>query len=257
LEDDNSCYRNLDLTYAVRDGIISHCGELDVNAVKPRDVAIDLSLFKSPGDYQPYTWEGCVVKVSDKIAYIGRDIEDAVRLDFIDESDIPELNGISEKYNLKAVNTTNIIHRLIIDLCKNSSPDNGLVLSAENVGMLDDIKKYNYKYIYKSKKFDNFKKYSELVLKAIFNKLTEAYDESNTMLKLEKLKKPYPELINDFSSWIEKYCDTVIKSPDNLQNKKIYGALETEKQYIRAIIDYISGMTDQYAVKIFNELIRF
>jgi dGTPase len=257
LEDDNRCFKNLNLTYAVRDGIISHCGELDENTVKPRDAAVDLSFFKSPGDYQPYTWEGCVVKVSDKIAYIGRDIEDAVRLDFIDESDIPELNGISEKYNLKAVNTTNIIHRLIIDLCKNSSPENGLVLSAENVGMLDDIKKYNYKYIYKSKKFDNFKKYSELVLKAIFNKLTEAYDGSNTVLKLEKLKKPYPELINDFSSWIEKYCDTVNKSPDNLQNKKIYGALETEKQYIRAIIDYISGMTDQYAVKIFNELIRF
>ena len=41
------------------------------------------------------------------------------------------------------------------------------------------------------------------------------------------------------------------------QNKKIYGKLETDIIYKQAIIDYISGMTDRYAIEIFNELIRF
>ena len=41
------------------------------------------------------------------------------------------------------------------------------------------------------------------------------------------------------------------------QNRKIYGLLETKKIYAQAIIDYISGMTDRYAIEIFNELIRY
>ena len=80
LENDKSIYKNLNLTYAVRDGIISHCGEVDENGLKPRNEAIDLYTYSKPGAYPPYTWEGCVVKVSDKIAYLGRDIEDAIRL---------------------------------------------------------------------------------------------------------------------------------------------------------------------------------
>ena len=41
------------------------------------------------------------------------------------------------------------------------------------------------------------------------------------------------------------------------QNKKIYGKLETREIYAQAIIDYISGMTDRYAIEIFNELLRY
>lgn len=74
---------NLLLTYAVRDGIISHCGEVD-NAhddpIKPRMANIPLENIIMPNQYQPFTWEGCIVKVADKIAYLGRDIEDAVSL---------------------------------------------------------------------------------------------------------------------------------------------------------------------------------
>ena len=36
LQDNNKNYQNLNLTYAVRDGIISHCGEVDENGIKPR-----------------------------------------------------------------------------------------------------------------------------------------------------------------------------------------------------------------------------
>jgi dGTPase len=53
--------KNLNLTYAVRDGVISHCGEVNENAIFPRKEYIDLSIIEKPNQYQPYTWEGCVV----------------------------------------------------------------------------------------------------------------------------------------------------------------------------------------------------
>ena len=97
LEDNHRNYRNLNLTYAVRDGIISHCGEVDENGIFPRNEAIDLNKFTSSGEYQPYTWEGCVVKIADKIAYLGRDIEDAFRLNFIGINEFHELIKIAKK----------------------------------------------------------------------------------------------------------------------------------------------------------------
>jgi dGTPase len=83
LEDNQTMLRNLDLTYAVRDGIISHCGEVDENSIYPRNELINLKKFDRAGKYQAVTWEGCVVKLADKIAYLGRDIEDAQRLGYL------------------------------------------------------------------------------------------------------------------------------------------------------------------------------
>ena len=65
LEDNNKYMQNLDLTYAVRDGIISHCGEIDENCLFPRNEFIDLKDYDYPNKYAPYTWEGCAVKISD------------------------------------------------------------------------------------------------------------------------------------------------------------------------------------------------
>jgi len=55
LEDNYKKSRNLDLTYAVRDGIISHCGEVDENGLVPRGELIDLTDFEKAGQYQPAT----------------------------------------------------------------------------------------------------------------------------------------------------------------------------------------------------------
>ena len=75
LEDREQNEQNMNLTYAVRDGIISHCGEVDQNSIRPREEYIDLKDYTRPNEYSPYTWEGCVVKIADKISYIGRDID--------------------------------------------------------------------------------------------------------------------------------------------------------------------------------------
>ena len=169
LEDDTRNFQNLDLTYAVRDGIISHCGEIDENSLKPREEFINLKDYLYPNQFSPYTWEGCVVKISDKISYIGRDIEDAISLGLLDEN-LEILNRILDSSNTEQkINNTIIINFLITDLCKNSSIENGLCFSSEAFELLNKIKKFNYNYIYKSSRLIPSIKYFEIVLTEIYN----------------------------------------------------------------------------------------
>lgn len=255
LEDDSSNYQNLNLTYAVRDGIISHCGEVDDNGIIPRTEKIDLNKFTKSGEYQAYTWEGCVVKVADKIAYLGRDIEDAIRMDFIESKDLKELREILKVYGEKIMNTTVIIHNFIISICENSSPEAGIRLSEEHNKMLKRIKDFNYRAIYKNPKFDVYRKYVALVIRSIYDTLIESYDGDNTINKLKEKVNVYPTLIHDFCKYLKTYFS--LEKDVRYKNKKIYGKLETREIYAQAIIDYISGMTDRYAIEIFNELLRY
>lgn len=263
LEDNQKNFKNLNLTYAVRDGIISHCGEVDENGIFPRNEAIDLNDFSRSGEYQAYTWEGCVVKIADKIAYLGRDIEDALRMRFIDRKELSKLIKISRKYNEKAINTTVIIHNFIISICENSSPIDGIRLSDKYNSMLNEVKDFNYEAIYKNTKFDVYRKYAGLIIRSIFDTLINAYDGQNTPLKLLKMVKTYPALIKDFLRHINQYSTLVPTKPElanqleKYKNIKVYGNLETEQIYAQAIIDYISGMTDRYAIAVFNELIKY
>ena len=130
LEDTHGDFQNLNLTYATRDGIISHCGEIDENYLRPREEFIDLNEYKEPNQYAPYTWEGCVVKIADKISYLGRDIEDAITLGILDDH-LEELHQILEEAPTQVINNTVIINTLIRDLCENSSYEKGLCFSKE------------------------------------------------------------------------------------------------------------------------------
>lgn len=254
LEDTQGHYRNLNLTYAVRDGIISHCGEVDDNGISPRKNAIDLTDFKKSGQYQAYTWEGCVVKIADKIAYLGRDIEDAIRMKFISRKDLVKLLKISKKYGESIINTTVIMHNFIINICENSSPQKGICLDDEHNKMLTEIKNFNYKYIYLNKKFDVYRNYAGLIIRSIYETLLQAYSRVDTLKKLKKLSKFYPDLANDFLNYLKQYLNMPENKYDNI---KIYSQLETKDIYVQAIIDYISGMTDRYAISTFNELIKY
>lgn len=260
LEDDTSHFRNLNLTYAVRDGIISHCGEVDENGIKPREEAVDLNTFLHSGQYQAYTWEGCVVKIADKIAYLGRDIEDAIRMNFIDEIDMQKLREISRNYGKETINTTVIIHNFITSICENSTPDAGIRLSEENNQMLNEIKRFNYEAIYKNEKFDVYCNYAALIIRSIYHTLMKTYDEvtpKNSLKRLSDMKEAYPTLAAHFIKQIEIYSEVGNDKDARYLNKKIYGRLESREIYGQAIIDYISGMTDRYAVEIFNELLRY
>ena len=255
LEDYEGNKQNLNLTYAVRDGIISHCGEIDENSLSPREEFIDLNTYSYPNQFAPYTWEGCVVKIADKISYIGRDIEDAISLGILDEhlEELYDLLNISKDDNIK-MNNTVIINNLIYDLCENSSPEKGLCFSQEALELMNKIKKFNYENIYLSNRVKPSERYFTLVLNEIYDTLKSTYEGDRTLENLDALKKFYPNLINSFCDWIHSYWNVGLR--DGLKNKILFDINKPEDFYF-AIVCYISGMTDKFAIDVYNEIIGF
>lgn len=251
LEDINKNKQNLNLTYAVRDGIISHCGEIDENKLKPREEYIDLKEYTMPNQFAPYTWEGCVVKVADKISYLGRDIEDAITIGILDEN-LEELSQILK--SKQVINNTIIINHLVQDICRNSSPEKGLCFSEETFNLVKEIKAFNYKNIYLSERIKPGRRYFNLVINEIYNTLKSAYDGKNTIAKFEKMKKVYPTVFEGFEQWLSNYWN--LQRDNSFQNDIIIN-VENEKDFSKAIIYYISGMTDNFAINEYNKIIGF
>ena len=247
--------KNLNLTYAVRDGIISHCGEIDEISLKPRTEFIDLEQdYINLNQYSPYTWEACVVKISDKISYLGRDIEDAISMGILD-SNLNELYDLLEQPRSANLNNTNIIGDLIADLCANSSVDEGLKFSNTTFEKINKLKQFNYKYIYRHKCMKPSSRYFNLVLTEIFNTLNECYDGMNTLEKLNSEKPFYPKVIDTFIKWISCYWN-IETDRTHLKNKILYD-MNNIKDYQKAIITYISGMTDSYAIETYNDIVKY
>ena len=256
LESQDGYIKNLNLTYAVRDGIISHCGEIDQNALKPRDEYIDLNDYEYPNQSMPYTWEGCVVKISDKISYIGRDIQDAITLGILDThlEDLKQL--LKPIQDEKEINNSAIINYLVSDLCQNSSPEKGLRFSESAFELMNKIKEFNYKHIYFSNRVKPAMKYFELVINEIYNTLKSCYSKGITMFNIKKLERFYPKLSNGFYNYLENYSDFSNRENLKLKNKVIFDVNDFNS-YCESIIYYISGMTDNFAIEIYNEIIGF
>ena len=252
LEDNEGYKQNLDLTYGVRDGIISHCGEIDENIIKPRDEFINLNEYNYPNQFAPYTWEACVVKIADKISYIGRDIEDAVTLGILDEhlDKLYDLLG----YTSGTINNTVIINNLIYDLCSNSSPDIGLRFSDASLSLMNKIKKFNYEYIYLSDLLKPSDEYFFVVINRIYDTLKNVFEYEKTFQNLEKLKKFYPNLINGFMDWFNNFSMNADRK--YLKNRVLFN-IQNPEDYYFAIIIYIAGMTDKFAIDTYNEIIAF
>lgn len=252
---------NLNLTYAVRDGIICHCGEVKSKPLFPRNDKIDLDLITKPGEVSPYTWEGCVVKISDKISYLGRDIEDALRLKILNEKQIDELNKITTKFDIPdfdKINNTVIVHNLVTNLCENSSIEKGIMLSEKYSEFMDNIKDFCYKNIYYHSRLNNFQKYVDLVLNTILETLEAMFDYGNTLEHVYSNSEIYPLLCDSFAKWLIKYCINFEENPrcKKYMNKKIYN-LNNKIDYYQSMIDYVSSMTDLFAIKVFNEILQF
>ncbi|MDY6844870.1 MAG: HD domain-containing protein [Thermodesulfobacteriota bacterium] len=261
LEDPQGFHRNLNLTYAVRDGIVCHCGEVDENSLFPRDESIDLHTIESPNEVNPYTWEGCVVKVADKIAYLGRDIEDAITLKVLTRSQLTELLKIVKGYGktkIREINTTILMHNFITDLCEYSSPTHGIQISNQNLQFINSLKEFNYKNIYYHWRLENYKKYAKLVIESIYDMLKHMYHAENSLKHINRYHDIYPLLVGVFSEWLLKYSN-LSKREDktNRYHNVILYDLSNEKSYYQAAIDFISGMTDSFAIRIFNEITMF
>ena len=268
LPDPEGNEKNMNLTYAVRDGLICHCGEIDETSLYPREEFIDLNKIERTNQFSPYTWEGCVVKVADKISYLGRDIEDAIALKILSISQLKELSSILKntiKLDLHALNNTVLIHDFIVNLCMESSPDKGIKLSPSHFEFMKAVKDFNYENIYKHSRLTAYKEYANLVLKTIYSTLNNFYQFDETFIKLERNRDLYPTLITYFIDWLVKYSDirsskdqiiNYLHKVNKLRNTIVY-KLNDQKDYRRAILDFISGMTDSFAIRVFNEIMSF
>lgn len=242
LENSKGKLNNLDLTYAVRDGIINHCGEVNQNFVMPRHEFIDLHTIKKPAQFEPYTWEGVVVKISDKIAYLGRDIEDAKRMGYLKPKQLQQLQKIMSSHLGEKVepNNTNIVNLFINDVVQNSSPDKGIGFSTPVLRVMDDIKEFNYKNVYlrpELKKING--KTAEDIMRPVF----DYYDTG-----WNKPIRRNPVLAT-FHNWYLRYAENV-KRPQNCENKILYN----QTNRTQAVVDFISGMTDKYILKVFKRI---
>ena len=245
--------RNLNLTYAVRDGILDHCGNPAISGQKPREEAIDLKEFTYSNKYAPYTWEACVVKIADNISYLGRDLEDAKEMKLLNDR---ELQNIDKAIEHIRINNTSIIGYLTGDLCKNSNLDDGLRFSKEAHDTMEKIRNFNNEKIYKSDKIQPTIRYFTVLMNEIFYTLKKEYNGTATVKNIKKMKRYYPVLSEEFSAWLETYANIEGRDEEKYFNKIVYD-LNDIKNYCRAIIDYMSGMTDQYIVRIYNEIVSF
>lgn len=139
----NGTGRNI--TLQVLDAIMCHNGELPLQEYAPKKKTKEDFINEYNSSYQdkelikklrPMTLEGCVVRVSDIIAYIGKDIEDAITLGVIKTEDIPKnITDILGTTNRKIVNT------LVIDIIKNSENLPYIKMSDEIFKAMLDLKK--------------------------------------------------------------------------------------------------------------------
>lgn len=216
----------LNLGLAVYDGILCHDGGLRSDKFVPRygktwdDHFNDLKqkLTDPNFDIIPGTLEGCLVKFCDKMAYIGRDIEDAIQLGIISREQVPET--ILGKSNRKMLTV------MAEDLIKNSYERDYIAISAEIREALIKLRSFNFEHIYVHKK-----------LKVESKKIRRSFRVLFEML-LEDLKK------NKRSSYIWK---------DFLSNKPETYLSKTSP--VQMVVDYISGMTDHFFVRTLEKLV--
>ena len=180
--------KGLNLSYEVRDGIVNH---------------------RTSGN--PNTLEGKIVRISDKIAYINHDVDDAILANIMKEEDIPIY--IRE---ILGMNVHDRIDTLIKDII-NTSYDKGDILQSNDISKaMGDLRSFLFKNIYKGNKIKNE---SESKAKELLKILYTYY-----LKNIEKLPKEYIDLLKQG---------------------------ETKEQIV---CDYVSGMTDDYAIYKFNDI---
>jgi dGTPase len=133
------------------DGILCHDGEIHNQRLEPFRAktfeTIDREITSKQHDPSvqlvPMTLEGCVVRMADTISYIGRDIEDAIRLNMIRRSDLPAAS-------VKVLGNTNgsIVYRLVTDMIQNSFQNIFAAFSPEVSESLESLKAFNLERIY-------------------------------------------------------------------------------------------------------------
>lgn len=250
-------HRNLDLTYAVRDSIVCHSGEIDERGLKPRTDYIDLRSITPGNRVLPFSWEGCLPRISDKAGYLGEDIEAALHLKVINSKDIKELIKTIKKNTgevFKEINNSVLINRFVADLSENTNLDDGIRFSEQGYEVYKTVKKFNKEKIY-IPAANKQTPYIELVINTIFDDLDRLYDGAKTLKNVGKAKETRPVLMNEFRNWLVKYSDA---APNERETKKfanrvIYN-LDNQRDYKLAVIEFIASLEDKTAIEAFEEI---
>ena len=194
-----------------------------------------------------------MVKIADNISYMGRDIEDAKVMKLLSDTDIKSIDKVTEHVK---INNSNIVNYLVVDLCENSNVEEGLKFSKEAQETMKLIGKFNSEKIYKNEKMDPIIRYITVLINEIFYTLKKEFQGDLTIRNLKKMGRYYPKLSEEFIDWLSNYTNIKERNESEYKNKNIYD-LNNLKDYERAIIDYMSGMTDNYIVKTYNEIVSF
>ena len=225
---------HLNLTYAVRDGIISHCGEHFIRSISPDFRVKNLGSITKKAGIRPATWEGCVVRFSDQIAYLGRDFEDAARLGIVTRAEVPVICT-------KVLGSTNgeIINTLVEDIISNSEKEGCIAFSEDVYEAVRVMKDFNYKHIYLSPMLAGYEKYFTRLINLIYDYLSELLDKNG--FEKDLYLKEGNMLSAGFYNFIVEKKDAYIQHDGNLD---------------RIVFDYISGMSDNFCIDCGNEILR-
>ncbi len=218
------------ITLQVLDAIMCHNGELELKEYRPKKKTKEEFLDEYNKTYLdkntvkklvPMTLEGCVVRISDIIAYIGRDIEDAIRMGVIEKDEIPqEISSVLGLTNREIINTINV------DLIEHSLDKDYLCMSEEVFQAIKKLKTFNYEHIYaKANTSEMLELYEDMFRKVFKNCLNDIKTNNRN-------GHIYTVFLNDMSD------DYLQKTTDE-----------------RKVIDYIAGMTDDFLVSEYNSIV--
>lgn len=218
--------RGWNLTLQVLDGIFCHDGEIHTQSLTPNarkgfsELYDDMreKRWAKQKEVQPMTLEGCVVRMADTISFVGRDIEDAIRLGIIKRDDIPRFcRGV-----LGDTNGT-IVYTLVEDLIANSLGKTFVRFSQQVGEALRALKKFSKEHIYNDPRVKAQTGKIKLMFELLFNRYLEdlsAINESSDIYKgfLDGMSEGYvrrtqpPEIVRDFiagmtDDFFLKQCD--------------------------------------------------
>ncbi len=223
---------NLNISVQTLDGILAHNGEIlkkkyEYNPDKTiEEFKQDLyNAFNEPSYSKkivPMTLEGCVVRLADVIAYIGRDIEDAIKVNVVTREEIPEYPA-----SILGDNNSKIVDTLIKDIITNSFDKPYLEFSKEVFDSLMELKDWNYEKIYNSKKANVNYDHIENITKELYNYYLNRLKYVNYENELQK----------DYITSSERTFYTFVKK---MMPK------EENHNVKRIIVDYIAGQTDKF-----------
>lgn len=214
----------LNLTLQTLDGIMTHNGEMLSPIYEPmkkdkeeflREYNESYKDLEKSKKYRPMTLEGCVVRISDIIGYIGRDIEDAIMIDRFKRSDIPE--SIRE---VLGDNNKDIVNTIVLDIINESIDKPYIKMSDRVYKALFALKNFNNDNIYKYSMTKEELNYYEIGINKLYNIYLDDIKSNNKESIIYKI----------FLNHQDKcYLDTT-----NIK---------------RWVIDFIAGMTDDFLVK--------